>query len=999
MKKLLILLLLLNAILFANKVILKLDTKGHTALIKDIIVTKSGDIISASDDKTIRVWDSVSGKEKRKILGQIGAGNQGKIYAIALSPNEEFLAVGGFINSGNGERIRIYNYKTGKLLKVLKSHANAVLDLSFSKDGKYLISGAGGFTAKIWSTKSFKLLDTITFHKREVYAVKIIKKANGYFAITAGFDNKIALYNMQTREVIKSDKKSYKLYSLAVSKEHISVCAIGDEIQIYDYNLNPIQTIHSETIPTGLAYILDGEFLIAGAGSYPYNINIYSANRGYKKIQSFKRHKNLVMAVAFLDKYRAISGGGENFEIYIWDIATAKVKTKIEGVGKCVWSVGVDGDSIAWGNHSNYQSHNSRGELQKSINLKNFSITNSINKKFKRISTKNIAYSLSHRSGGDYGYSDAVLDIKKGSKIIASIVRDSTNGYGHYCYGFYKDYIISGGSNGMLKIYNLKGEEIADLVGHTGEVWSIAIDGDRLVSGSSDQTIKVWDLSKIKKQMHPQLNLFVSKDNEWIVWTPEGYFNASKKGMSYLYFHLNQGANKEALAISMQKLYDHFFRPDLIKLKLLGKEQAYKKAVGKLSYQEALKNPPPNVSFVSVDKIAVKKDNFSYKDITTNKNRAKITFNIKETQNGGVGLIRVYQEGKLIKTIGSGEIKKEVANLDTLTEQDMLDEKAKEKQKYIALANKAIEKDFNLSLEETIYKVKSSNTQNKPGNYTIELDLKSGNNEISIEAFNKTNTVTSYRESINIKADIPKHKPKLYAIVAGVSKFEAKNVPNLKYSTNDAKAIKDAIEQKAKDLYEDIEIKYLANKDVTNKNILDAINSIKQKAKLRDTVLFYISTHGRAVKGKLYLVPFNSANVKNWIDFKETFNAIQSIKSLNQIFIIDACESGKANDIVSSVYDSRASVLARSSGVHMLLATTRGTYAFESQDINVKNSVFTHKILQALKDTITDKNKDNIISVIELSTKLKESKNSNSYQYPVIRNVGKDVGLERVYDN
>ncbi len=84
-----------------TEAILKLDTKGHTALIRDIIVTKSGDIISASDDKTIRVWDSTTGKEKRKILGEIGAGDEGKIYAIALSPNEEFLAIGGFLGKQN----------------------------------------------------------------------------------------------------------------------------------------------------------------------------------------------------------------------------------------------------------------------------------------------------------------------------------------------------------------------------------------------------------------------------------------------------------------------------------------------------------------------------------------------------------------------------------------------------------------------------------------------------------------------------------------------------------------------------------------------------------------------------------------------------------------------------------------------------------------------------------------------------------------------------------
>jgi WD40 repeat protein len=123
--KIFLILLLAITINAKTNAILKLDTKGHTSLIRDIIVTKDGDIISASDDKTIRVWDSKTGREKRKLLGQIGSGS-GEIYAIALSGDEKYLAVRGFMGVDDDKvgNIRIYNYKTGKLLKVLKSHTN-----------------------------------------------------------------------------------------------------------------------------------------------------------------------------------------------------------------------------------------------------------------------------------------------------------------------------------------------------------------------------------------------------------------------------------------------------------------------------------------------------------------------------------------------------------------------------------------------------------------------------------------------------------------------------------------------------------------------------------------------------------------------------------------------------------------------------------------------------------------------------------------------------------
>lgn len=192
------------------------------------------------------------------------------------------------------------------------------------------------------------------------------------------------------------------------------------------------------------------------------------------------------------------------------------------------------------------------------------------------------------------------------------------------------------------------------------------------------------------------------------------------------------------------------------------------------------------------------------------------------------------------------------------------------------------------------------------------------------------------------------------------------------------------------------EVTLLTGANMTKENISKTLQAIKAKAGLEDKVIFYVSTHGKAVNGNLFLVPQNNKSVKNWINFEELFKEVQSISALDQIFVIDACESGKASDIMASVYDAKASVLAKQSGVHVLMATTKGTFAFEHPDKNVQHGVFTYNILKALEDKKTDKNNDNWISIVELSKTLQEPANNAEHQFPIIRNVGQDTQIRQL---
>src|SRR5262249_5003974 len=77
--------------------VLVLNTGGHTAKVHKVLFDpKGGRVISVSQDKTIRIWDTRTGESIDVLRPPIGPGPQGELYAAALSPNGKLLAVAGF---------------------------------------------------------------------------------------------------------------------------------------------------------------------------------------------------------------------------------------------------------------------------------------------------------------------------------------------------------------------------------------------------------------------------------------------------------------------------------------------------------------------------------------------------------------------------------------------------------------------------------------------------------------------------------------------------------------------------------------------------------------------------------------------------------------------------------------------------------------------------------------------------------------------------------------
>ncbi len=333
----------------APEVILRLDPGGHTAKVSQLAVTPDGRLVTASFDKTIRVWNPKTGREERKILGQIGEGNEGMIFSIDLSPDGKMLASGGFFLPNLG--IRLYDFQTGEQLQTLKGHENVVLDLAFSPDGRWLASGSADKTVRLWkrSGSRFTPGPILQGHENQVYAVRLFEDSGRLRVVSASIDHTVRLWDAASGRQLALGRHENRTGSLAVGPYWIASSGWDKTIRIWDYDLRPIRTIRSKTVPTGLAAHPDGNRLLVGAGSQPGNVNIWNIHTG-ELLTSYTGHKNLTQAVGWLPDGTAVSAGGKDKEIIFWNAETGEEQSRIVGGGQTVYATGLKGSQLGFGN-------------------------------------------------------------------------------------------------------------------------------------------------------------------------------------------------------------------------------------------------------------------------------------------------------------------------------------------------------------------------------------------------------------------------------------------------------------------------------------------------------------------------------------------------------------------------------------------------------------------------------------------------------------------------
>jgi len=571
-------------------------------VIRKLIFTADGhELVSVSDDKTIRIW-TVSPDGRRAALartmrGHIGDGRAGTLATAALSPpdtagRQHWLAVGGLLAGTPEEKyaVRLHDYATGEIKGLLCGHHDMILALAFSPSGRWLASAGKDATIRLWDLAAPTPAPVVlSGHTDHIY--DLAWSAAGDRLASASYDRTVGIWNTeqlaQGQVTLVSRLRGHddRVQTVAFHPSGTVLASGGIDQTIWLWQARDGASLgvlaKAQHKISALSFAPDGRGVLAGnfAPPLPDRLTLFAYPSG-KPDHVFTGHHNLVLATAFHPGGQWVAtGGGEQKEILLWQARTGEVLARLEGKGRTIYAVGFspDGRYLSWGQTAVYSSPNRQGPLEYRFDLAQLTrlpggLTDTTTvQALERLGS----LSLSTEQGGAYGHNARLL-VQDGSRRLSTIERGNTDGYRHSAYTLTADGhgVLSGGLNGVLQLYALDGTLRADLVGHTGEIKAIAVsaDGRWALSGANDQTLRLWSLPEVlpagRLTLTPTVSFFPTIDGEWVAWTPEGYFAASLHGAQLLGYSMNQGIDHLATYLSGEQLRERFYRPEVIQEKL-----------------------------------------------------------------------------------------------------------------------------------------------------------------------------------------------------------------------------------------------------------------------------------------------------------------------------------------------------------------------------------------------------------------------------------------------
>jgi WD40 repeat protein len=931
MKILYLLVLIFGPIFWINseaQTRLVIDPQAHFGVVNDLVFTSSGKyLISVSDDKTIRIWDVEKKQLDRTLRTFSGEGAEGAIYALAISPDDRFLAIGGYFNENE---IRIIDFKKSSDVIVLKGHTNVVTSIEFSKDGRQMASSDVTGIIKLWDINYANgqmigeaKLD-LEGHKAQVYDLSF--SPDGKQLVSASYDGSLQLWDLAgVKKPVVMRMHIDKVYSCAFSSDGKWIVSGGNKgkVIIWDNRGAFSRYLSSLSEPINDIVIVGDNIIISTSQGYHYSFS----NTSDLKMLPVPFSK--ISASTISSKKLAALAGGANGDIIVYDLNTNDPVHLFRNKSILPKKIGISNDaSIVF-------DLDGKG-FTKGVNLSNLSYLWEVNVKTNYFTEKH----------EENGYKLSAIDKFTLSTGFKGKVEMNPRVDGRLrSFTIIDEETIAVGGDFSLKLYSKEGVFKGELKGFNGAITSIASSNNRITASCSDQTVRVWNSTTLELLT----SIFLAPKGEWICWTPQGYYEASSGGEKYIGWQVDEDNTKMSKFYKSSVFASKFHQTNLVRqtLALGGFEIAKKKVANEVKEETPLVKEVTEAGIIV--KTAPSIEWITPEFIASEQNQGNITIKALIKSQSKIDKIKILVNGRPSSNSRGVAIPKTVGEFDILVEQE------------IVLSNDINEIRIFVSNQE------AKGVSEKRVINLIGVDNRGEGR--SLEVINYSD------------------RPDLYILSIGVSDY-ANSSYNLNYAHNDAKSVADVFENLGTQVYKDINSTRLLNSEADKKSILGAFDNLTKKVKPKDMVLIFIASHGINKDGEFFILPHDAdllqkpGNVVSWKDLTKTLSELPS----NVIVMIDACRSGQLGVNLTKFGANNTEALRNASsdenGLVLMAAATGNESALETPAW--EHGAFTLALLEGLENGKADIKPDGTIYLRELDFYISERtiELTNNAQHP-----------------
>ncbi len=480
---------------------------GHKAHVRSVRFSHDGRLlVSGSHDNTVKVWSVETGSAIKTFRG-----HDSWVRACAFHPNGRSILSGS--HDQHAFAWSIADYEEVRVLegRVLEGHTDAVLAASFSKDGSRVVTASRDRTTKIWDVKSGD--ETGVFTEGHAFlASSAAFYPDGKTLFTGAVDNTVRKWDVSTgTELLRFDGTGRAAaLALSSSTKWIVTGSTDRAAQLWDTETGSlIRRFEGHTSEvTAVAFSPDDAYIVTGDSAG--HCRLWETETG-RTVHRMEGHSRKITSVAYLpDGSRILSSSTDN-TVGQWNPDTGKELRDLilkHPDPVTSMSVSIDGKFVATISKEALDRANHLNERIDRIWLWNVDTAELVTSiATNGPATNSVALSPDGRTiatASSLGRTVRRWDIESGAEILSRTADGET--------GPLIDFEKQGGTV-WTAVFSPTGAQVVTVGGNSARLWDVQTglermefsphgavasanfspDGSRVITGSWDNSAKVWD--------------------------------------------------------------------------------------------------------------------------------------------------------------------------------------------------------------------------------------------------------------------------------------------------------------------------------------------------------------------------------------------------------------------------------------------------------------------------------------------------------------------------